>query len=88
MTVGELEKTLMFSQAEEGENHSKELLNIFSQEDEKTTALKLAVGEEEEEVGNIDFADLYQEFEALERRVMVQSLHIQQVSLETDEDKF
>jgi hypothetical protein len=38
-----------------------------------TAALESAV---EEEVDSMDFADLYQKFEALERRVMVQSLQI------------
>jgi hypothetical protein len=46
-----------------------------------TAALELAA---EEEADNMDFVDLYEELEALERRVMVQSLHIQQVKLETD----
>jgi hypothetical protein len=46
-----------------------------------TAALEPAA---EEEADNMDFVDLYEELEALERRVMVQSLHIQQVKLETD----
>jgi hypothetical protein len=66
----------------EGDENSKEWFNIFSQEDEKTATLKLAKAEEEEEEDNVDFTDKYQEFEALERRVKVQSLHIQQVKLE------
>jgi hypothetical protein len=42
VTVKEMEQTLMFSQ-EKGNEHSKEWLNIFSQEAEKetTSALKL-----------------------------------------------
>jgi hypothetical protein len=36
----------------------------------------------------MDFVDLYQEFESLERRVKVQSLHIQQVKLEAYEGGF
>jgi hypothetical protein len=33
--------------------------------------------EEEGEANSIDFAELYQEFEALKRRVKVQGMHIQ-----------
>jgi hypothetical protein len=78
----EKEQTLMSTPAE-GEEHSEELLKIFSQEveQEMTAALELAA---EEEADNMDFVDLYEELEALERRVMVQILHIQQVKLETD----
>jgi hypothetical protein len=70
----------MFSQGEE-EEHSTELLKIFSQEveTEMTAALESTV---EEEADNMDFVDLYQELEALERRVMVQSLHIRQAKME------
>jgi hypothetical protein len=32
----------------------------------------------------MDFVDLYEELEALEKRVMVKILHIQQAKLETD----
>jgi hypothetical protein len=39
-----------------------------------TVALELT---KEEEADNMDFVDLYAELEALERRVMVQILHIQ-----------
>jgi hypothetical protein len=35
---------------------------------------------------NICFADLYEQIEALERRVKVQGMHIQQVKLEADEE--
>jgi hypothetical protein len=45
-----------------------------------TTALEPAT---EEEADNIDFVELYEELEALERRVNMQSKHIQQVKLET-----
>jgi hypothetical protein len=78
----EKEKTLMFSPAE-GEEHSTELLKIFSQEAEQemTAALEPAT---EEEADNMDFVELYEELEALERRVIVQSQHIQQIRLETD----
>jgi hypothetical protein len=58
------------------------LLKIFSQgvEQEMTAALEPAA---EEEADNIDFVELYEELEALERRVNMQSRHIQQVKLET-----
>jgi hypothetical protein len=46
-----------------------------------TAALEPAA---EEEADNMDLVDLYEELEALERRVMVQIFHIQQVKLETD----
>jgi hypothetical protein len=76
----EVEQTLMFSQGEE-EEHSTELLKIFSEEfeTEMTAALESAT---EEEADSMDFADLYEELEALEKRVMVQSFHIQQAKLE------
>jgi hypothetical protein len=87
---GEVEKMLEAAQ-EEGNEHSKEIgaLKFFSQaaETEMTAALELATEEEEKE-DNTSFVDLYQEFEALERRVKVQSLHIQQVKLEVDEGGF
>jgi hypothetical protein len=78
----EMEQTLMFSPAE-GKEHSTELLKIFSQEAEQemTAALKLAA---EGETDNMDFVELYEELESLERRVIVQSQHIQQIKLETD----
>jgi hypothetical protein len=76
-----MEQTLM-STPTEGEEHSTELLKIFSQEAEQemTAALEPAA---EEEADNMDFVDLYEELEALERRVMVQSQHIQQAKLES-----
>jgi hypothetical protein len=81
----EMEQTLMFSQGEE-EEHSTEWLKIFSQEAEQeiTAVLEAAEEEEEEEeeADNMDFVGLCEELEALERRVMVQNLHIQQAKLE------
>jgi hypothetical protein len=68
VTIGSLEKTEVFSQAVEEDKHSKEWLNIFSQEAEKTATLKLTA---EEEADNIDFVDLCEQLEALERRVKV-----------------
>jgi hypothetical protein len=82
-----LEQMLEASQAEEEDEHSEEWLNIFSQEAEKTTALKLAEAEEEE-ADNMSFVDLWEQIETLERRVEVQSMHIQQMRLETDGGDF
>jgi hypothetical protein len=74
---------LTAKEAEEDDEHSEEWLNIFSQEAEKTATWEFAA--EEEEADNICFADLWEQIEALEERVKVQSVHIQQVKLETDE---
>jgi hypothetical protein len=81
----EMEQTLTFSRKEEDE-HSTEWLKIFSQEagQEITVVLEAAEEAEEEEADNMDFVDLYEELEALEKRVIVQSLHIQQIKLEAD----
>jgi len=69
-----MEQTLM-STLTEGKEHSFELLKIFIQEaGTKITAALEPTAEEEED--NMDFVDLYEELEALEIRVMVQSLHI------------
>jgi hypothetical protein len=48
--------------------------------------LKLAEAEEEE-ADSMIFVDLCEQIEALERRVIVQGLHIQQIKLEADEGK-
>jgi hypothetical protein len=72
----------MFSLVEEGE-HSEEWLKIFSQKAEKEMTAVLEPTAEEE-ADSMNFVDLYEELEALERRVIVQSKHIQQVKLETD----
>jgi hypothetical protein len=56
----EKKHTLIFSPAE-GEEHSTELLEIFSQESEQGITTVLEAAEEEageEEVDNIDFVDL------------------------------
>jgi hypothetical protein len=67
----------------EGEENSSKLLRIFSQETEQemTAALKPV---EEGEAYIMEFANMYEELESLEIRVMVQIFHIQQVNLETD----
>jgi hypothetical protein len=44
--------------------------------------LELAV--EEEEADSMSFVDLCEQIEALERRVIVQGMHIQQVKMEAD----
>jgi hypothetical protein len=69
---------------EEDEEHSKEWIDIFSQEAEKN-ATEDVTEADEEEGNNICFADLWDQFEALEESVKVQSVHIQQVKLKTDE---
>jgi hypothetical protein len=66
----------------EGEVNSAELLKIFIQEPEHEMIVALELTEEEE-ADNMDIANLYAELEAIERRVMVQKFHIQQVKLET-----
>jgi hypothetical protein len=76
---------LTVEEVEENDEHSEEWLNIFSQETERTATWEFAE-EEEEEADNISFANLYEQIEALERRVIVQGMHIQQVRLEADEE--
>ena len=76
---------LTTEEAEENDEHFEEWLNIFSQEAEETARWKFAA--EEEEADNICFADLWEQVEALEKRVKVQSMHIQKVKLETDEEE-
>jgi hypothetical protein len=71
--------------AEEENEHSEEWLDIFSREAENTAARELAAADEEE-TDNICFADLWEQIEALEERIKVQGVHIQQVKLEMDEE--
>jgi hypothetical protein len=73
------------AQIEEDDEHSEEWLNLFSQETEKTATWEFAE-EEEEETESVSLVDLYEQIEALERRVKVQGVHIQQVKLEADEE--
>jgi hypothetical protein len=63
------------------------LLKILSQEDEQemNAALNRAA---EGETYNMNFVELYEELESLERRVMVQRLHIQQAKLEAYEGAY
>jgi hypothetical protein len=70
----EHEATVELGSTAEGDEHSKEWLKIFNHEAEKeiTAELKPAV-EEERETDSMDFFDLCEELEALERRVNMQS---------------
>jgi hypothetical protein len=61
------------------------MAHIFSHEAEKTATGEVAEAEEEE-ADNICFADLWDQIEALEERIKVQGMHIQQVKLEMDEE--
>jgi len=60
----------------EGEKNSTKFLKIFIQEveQEMTATLKPTT---EGEVDNMDFTELYDELEALKRRLIVKSKHIQ-----------
>jgi hypothetical protein len=59
-----------------GDEHSEEWLEIFisKSEQEMTAKLEFAIEEEED---NIDFSNLCEELEALEKKVNMQSQHIQ-----------
>jgi hypothetical protein len=70
-----MEQTLM-STPTEGDEHSTTLLKIFSQEVE-TEMIATLEPIAEEEADNMDFSDLYEELESLERRVIVKIFHIQ-----------
>jgi hypothetical protein len=56
-----------------GEEHSEEWLKFFSQEDEKEITVEYEPIIEERATHNMDFVDLCEELEALERRVKMQS---------------
>jgi hypothetical protein len=75
------------AQAEERreKERSEEQLDIFSRGAENTTAQELAVAYEED-TNNICFVDLWDQLEALEGRIKMQGLRIQQVKLEMDEE--
>ena len=73
-------------EADEEDDHSEEWLNIFSQETEKTATCEFEE-KEEEEAYIISLDELYEQIEALEERVKVQGMHIQQVKLEADEEE-
>jgi hypothetical protein len=70
---------------EKDDEHSEEWLDIFSREAENTATRELAAADEED-TNNICFVDLWEQIEALEERVKVQGVHIQQVKLEMDEE--
>jgi len=70
---GALEQTLEVAQEEEEDDeHSKKWINIFSQETKKTAVFELV-----EEADNIILADLYEQIEDLDKRVIVRGMHIQ-----------
>jgi hypothetical protein len=72
-------------EAEKEEEHSEEWLSVFSHEVENNATEGVAETENED-TDNICLAELWEQIEALEDRVKVQGMHIQQVRLETDED--
>jgi hypothetical protein len=72
------------AEEEEESEHSEEWLNAFSVEAEETATWEFEA-KEEKGAGNICFVDLWEQIESLEERVKVQSVHIQQVKLETGE---
>jgi hypothetical protein len=76
---------LTVKEIEGGNEHSEEWLDIFSISAENTTTREVAEAEEED-TDNIGLVDLWEQIEALEDRVKVQGMHIQQVRLETDEE--
>jgi hypothetical protein len=67
---------LKTEEAGEDDEHYEEWLNIFSQEAERIATWEFAAVEEEGS-DNISLVDLYEQIEALEDRVKVQSMHIQ-----------
>jgi hypothetical protein len=86
MTVMMKEKISEASQGEE-EEHSTEWLKIFSQEAETEMTVALELAEEEEE-DNIDFVDLCEELESLEREGDGANFHIQRAKLEAGEEAY
>jgi hypothetical protein len=74
---------LTAEEAEKEEEHSEEWLSIFSHEVETNATWEVA--EAEGDTDNICLTELWEQIEALEDRVKVQGMHIQQVRLETDE---
>jgi hypothetical protein len=69
------------------EEHSVELLKIFSKGDEQEMTTELEPATEERTIDSMDLVDLCEELEALGERVITQSQHIQQVKLEIDEEE-
>jgi hypothetical protein len=76
---------LTAEEAEKEEEHSEEWLSIFNHEVENNATEEVAETENED-TDNICLAELWEQIEALEDRVKVQGMHIQQVRLETDEE--
>jgi hypothetical protein len=71
-------------ESEKEEEHSEEWLSVFSHEVENN-AIEGVAEIENEDTDNICLAELWEQIEALEDRVKVQGMHIQQVRLEIDE---
>ena len=84
-TEAEETATWEFAAKDEEDEHSEEWLDIFSHEAEHN-ATEEVTEVEEEDTDNICFADLWDQLEALEERIKVQGVHIQQVKLETDQE--
>jgi hypothetical protein len=61
----------------EGEGHSKEWIKFFIQEVEQEMNVECEPTTEEREIDIMDFVDLCEELEALEKRVKMQSQLIQ-----------
>jgi hypothetical protein len=76
---------LTVEEEEEESEHSEEWLSIFSNAAEKTATWEVAEAEDEE-ADNICFVELWDQIEALEERVKVQGMHIQQVKLEMNKE--
>jgi hypothetical protein len=76
---------LTAEEAEKEGEHSEEWLSIFSHEVENNATWGVAEAEEGD-TDSICLAELWEQIEALEDRVKVQGMHIQQVRLETYED--
>jgi hypothetical protein len=74
---------LTVKEIEGGNEHSEEWLDIFSISAEKTATWEVAEAEEED-TDSICLTDLWGQIEALEERVKVQGVHIQQLKLEVD----
>jgi hypothetical protein len=75
---------LTAEEIEGGNEHSEEWPDIFNISAEKTATWEVAEAEDKE-ADNTCFSDLWDQLEALEEKVKVQGMHIQQVKLETDE---
>jgi hypothetical protein len=68
----EKEHTFQCAQEMEREEHSEEWLKFFNQEVEQEIIVECEPTTEERETDSMDFVDLCEELEALERRVKMQ----------------